>query len=726
MRLSARLGCWIACLLLPAAATAGASVVERLRLGLTAEHTRLVFDLSEPLPFHRLQQPEGQTLLLDLAAERLDFDPATINWAGTPVSALRLQPAEPGEPRRLRLSLRQAVSARAFVLGPDAHGGDRLVLDIKRAEPASRSPAVPRLRAVREGWHEGFSRLTFEFDDEVAYEVSQAEGGGPSLAIAFADAMLEPAELASLRGGHSAVAGARLQGDGAVEMVLAEPRRVRDYALAANATRGYRVVLDFYPPALQESAEQPARVSAPLPAAEPDLARAGPEAPQRRQLRRSGNGPRRGAGGMPRRAADSPQASRVPWEFSGTWEQEWAVARDGNQKFEALLDSRVDLALGDLGSLSALGRLRLDAVGDLGPDSQRPWNYSAVNGPWYNDRHAGFDLREFYLDTRLGNTYLRLGKQQVVWGQADGIKVLDVVNPQSFREYILDDFDDSRIPLWMANLEIPLGDAAGLQLLWIPDTTYHEFAEPGTPFELSSPLLVPVAPPGLRLRFDEPDIPGRLFADSDAGLRLRGHLGGWDLGLHYLYSYGDFPVLFQSLARDEAGIYGLVEAEYRRNHLAGVTASNVFGPVALRTELAWNSDTWVVGNNLAEGGVTDSREFSGVVGLDWQWRSDRQLSAQWFHRRLSDHRDSMYRRPSEDFLSLLWLENFANNSWEWRALGLYSVDDEDAMLQLRLRYWWRSDLEVWVGADWFDGEPRGLFGQFDRRDRLVLGLRWGF
>lgn len=725
MRRPARFGCWLICLLLPVAATAGAPVVEQLRLGLTAERTRLVFDLSEPPPFHRLQQPDAQTLLLDLAAARLDFDPAAINWSGTPVSALQLLPAEPGQPRRLLLSLRQPVNGRAFVLNRDAHGGDRLVLDLNRSGPTAPAAAVPKLRAVREGWHEGFSRLTFEFDSEVAYELKTGQDGGPSLAIAFADAMLAPAELASLRGGHSAVLRARSQGDRIVEMDLAEPSQVRDYALAANASRGYRVVLDFYPPAPQDVADEPA-ASAPLPVQGADVAQADSAAPQRQRLQRAGNGPQRGKGGTLRRTTGTPAASEPPWDFSGTWEQEWAVSRDGNQKFEALVDPRLDLALGDVGSVSAVGRLRLDTVGDLGPDSRRPWNYSPVNGPWYNDRHASFELRELYLDTRLGNTYLRLGKQQVVWGQADGIKVLDVVNPQSFREFILDDFDDSRIPLWMANLEVPLGDASGLQLLWIPDTTYHELAEPGSPFELSSPLLVPVAPPGLPLRFEEPDIPDRLVADSDAGLRLRSHLGGWDLGLHYLYSYADFPVLFQSLARDEAGVYGLVEAEYRRNHLAGITASNVFGSVALRTELAWNSDTWVVGSNLDEGGVADSREFSGVVGLDWQWHSDRLLSAQWFHRRLLDHRDTMYRRASEDFLSLLWLENFANNSWEWRALGLYSVDDEDAMLQLRLRYWWRSDLEIWVGADWFDGEPLGLFGQFDRRDRLLMGLRWGF
>jgi hypothetical protein len=47
------------------------------------------------------------------------------------------------------------------------------------------------------------------------------------------------------------------------------------------------------------------------------------------------------------------------------------------------------------------------------------------------EQEAG--LRELYLEAEWGRSYLTLGKQQVVWGKADGLKVLDVVNPQSFR-----------------------------------------------------------------------------------------------------------------------------------------------------------------------------------------------------------------------------------------------------------------------------------------------------
>jgi hypothetical protein len=38
-------------------------------------------------------------------------------------------------------------------------------------------------------------------------------------------------------------------------------------------------------------------------------------------------------------------------------------------------------------------------------------------------------LRELYIDTSINDINVRIGKQQVVWGTADGMKLLDIINP---------------------------------------------------------------------------------------------------------------------------------------------------------------------------------------------------------------------------------------------------------------------------------------------------------
>ena len=74
-------------------------------------------------------------------------------------------------------------------------------------------------------------------------------------------------------------------------------------------------------------------------------------------------------------------------------------------------------------------------------------------------------LRELYADFSLSDWNIRLGKQQVVWGTADGIKLLDIVNPTDYREIAQNAMEDSRIPIWMLNAERNIGETGNIQLI---------------------------------------------------------------------------------------------------------------------------------------------------------------------------------------------------------------------------------------------------------------------
>ncbi len=62
-------------------------------------------------------------------------------------------------------------------------------------------------------------------------------------------------------------------------------------------------------------------------------------------------------------------------------------------------------------------------------------------------------LREAYVDTEVNDYSIRFGKQQVVWGTADGMKLLDAINPTDYTEMAQNQMEDSRIPVWMLNAE---------------------------------------------------------------------------------------------------------------------------------------------------------------------------------------------------------------------------------------------------------------------------------
>lgn len=96
---------------------------------------------------------------------------------------------------------------------------------------------------------------------------------------------------------------------------------------------------------------------------------------------------------------------------------------------------------------------------------------NGVDGYDASRLYSQFDwLRELYVDTKEGKMSWRLGKQQVVWGKADGVKFLDIINPTDFRHWGQDNMADSRIPLWMITGEYAIGDTDSLQVVYVPQT----------------------------------------------------------------------------------------------------------------------------------------------------------------------------------------------------------------------------------------------------------------
>lgn len=375
-------------------------------------------------------------------------------------------------------------------------------------------------------------------------------------------------------------------------------------------------------------------------------------------------------------------------------------------KLDLLFTPEIKASLPADMEFTAIARLRGSAYNHLTPSS-----------------HNKFELRELNLTKEIGDAFITLGKQQVVWGKADGIKVLDVVNPQDFREFILDDFEDSRIPLWTANVEVPLGDI-DTQLLWIPDQTYHRFAEHGAAFELTSPLLIPSAPAGVPVNMLPEQKPNRFLTDSDAGIRLSTFWKGWDLTLNYLYHYDDTPVFFRRINSNGSVT---ITPKHKRNRLIGVTFSTAIGKLTLRGEVGYSIGRTISTNSLSDAdGVVQTDELSYVLGFDWFGFSDSLISLQLFQTWLPKYQTGVIRDRLDTSTSLLVRHNFNNDTLIAETLWIYNANQGDGLIRPKVTYALNDNISLWAGADIFYGNREGLYGQFDKLDRINSGLEISF
>jgi hypothetical protein len=106
----------------------------------------------------------------------------------------------------------------------------------------------------------------------------------------------------------------------------------------------------------------------------------------------------------------------------------------------------------------------------------------------YNKNHPDWGeevtLREAFADISLGDYgTLRLGKQQITWGEADGIRLADIINPLNVsRHFNMEAWEDLRIPIGAAyaNLTHPAVVDLGLDVIFTQDFERAVRGEPGS------------------------------------------------------------------------------------------------------------------------------------------------------------------------------------------------------------------------------------------------------
>src|SRR3990170_3426886 len=139
-----------------------------------------------------------------------------------------------------------------------------------------------------------------------------------------------------------------------------------------------------------------------------------------------------------------------------------------------------------------------DAIYDLRSDSDQ-WKSDYAGSR--DNLSTEYKMRELFMDATLGSWNFRVGKQQVVWGETDGLRLMDIINPLDMRrQFVTRNWEDIRIPLTMVKATYRINPRYNsyLELLWNPgdvgrdkiyfDTTLSD--DHKSPWTISNPPLL--------------------------------------------------------------------------------------------------------------------------------------------------------------------------------------------------------------------------------------------
>ena len=329
-------------------------------------------------------------------------------------------------------------------------------------------------------------------------------------------------------------------------------------------------------------------------------------------------------------------------------------------------------------------------------------------------------IREFYVDILLDNMEFRLGKQQVVWGEAIGLRITDVVNPQDYREFILDDFIDSRIPIWMAKANVFINDW-NIELLWIPVFEPDREALPGSDWVWT---FNDIDAPGTTIREFNPEEPENEFVNSEAGIRISGLAGGWNLSASYLYVWDDSVtrhVEFNPMT------YTLdVTQKYHRLPHWGFTFANAFGSFVPRGEFSFaQGKQYNTADDSAEEGLVQRDYLYYMLGSDYSL-SNATVTLQWVQKIVMDYDEDIY-EPGIQTNYSLWIQaNLINETLKPELLAIFNPVDEGWLVRPKIAYEITDAVTVTAGADILSGPTRSFFGQFEENDRVYARCKYNF
>ncbi len=128
--------------------------------------------------------------------------------------------------------------------------------------------------------------------------------------------------------------------------------------------------------------------------------------------------------------------------YRGWYDSFYEIEPGGNQIGQTAKDDKVG------GPIGGNGQGNLDSAGNL-----RSGPYSRYNEHNRTAHKRDNSLRELYVDAKIKDAPLsfRVGRQQVIWGESDLFRMLDMWNPLDLTWHLQQEksWDEIRVPLWL-------------------------------------------------------------------------------------------------------------------------------------------------------------------------------------------------------------------------------------------------------------------------------------
>jgi hypothetical protein len=346
----------------------------------------------------------------------------------------------------------------------------------------------------------------------------------------------------------------------------------------------------------------------------------------------------------------------------------------GVNQAQTSLYLQLDAKLSDSWKLRVSGDAYYDAIYDI-------HSHNNYNDDILDEYKTQLRFDDVYIQGRLTSDMdLKVGRQIVVWGKSDSIRITDVINPTDNRQPGMTDIEDLRLSVGMLKLDYYVGEWNLSGMIIGESRTFIEAPARSEFFPVDN--IFPIAPNP----FIELDQPNTSMDNIQYAFAANGVFSGWDL------SFYAADVLDQKWFINP----DTHKREVSKIKMLGSALNVAIGSWLLKSEIA-------VLDGVKYNSTTDDKVRADIlVGFDYMGIKDTVLSLEIANRHIFDHEDSMssYTTLRPDFVN----ENEVQTAMRVTHSFLNDTLNTTALVSLFGPTWqYGGFARIWAEYDVMDG-----------------------
>ncbi|MBL4608226.1 MAG: hypothetical protein JKY01_10430 [Pseudomonadales bacterium] len=233
---------------------------------------------------------------------------------------------------------------------------------------------------------------------------------------------------------------------------------------------------------------------------------------------------------------------------------------------------------------------------------------------------------------------LKFGRQIVIWGKSDSIRITDIINPLDNRNPGIGDIEDLRLNETMTRLDYYVGNWA-LSSIIIHEPRLDIEAEFGSDYRPSDAFGSPIP----YAKFPDRLEPHLNLENTQYAISLDGRFTGWDLSYYAAQVYSnrfDITAINNSLLRT-----------FNKINMLGLASNVVYGSWLFKAEAAYINDINYRSTN-------NKNRLDALIGFDYMGKKDVLISLEIANRHIFNYEDKMHSMTLQEAIALNTFPDF--------------------------------------------------------------------